>query len=125
MRKLKHNKVLVTFKNLFPFFSFLSSLYTTQVLTIFIIFGFAFAMGSAIRNQIWEKESQNAQMLEVMGMNAWVGWSVWIVMTLIMLIVISAIFTTLLIVSGLIPFSNPFLIFFVLMCGSLATLSYA
>ena len=82
-------------------------------------------MGSAIRNQIWEKESQNSQMLEVMGMNAWVGWSVWIVMTLIMLIIISAIFTTFLIVSGLIPFSNPFLIFFVLMCGSLATLSYA
>ena len=42
-------------------FSFLSSVYTTQVLTISVIFGFAFAMGSAIRNQIWERESKNTQ----------------------------------------------------------------
>ena len=39
----------------------MSSVYTTQVLTISVIFGFAFAMGSAIRNQIWERESKNAQ----------------------------------------------------------------
>ena len=40
--------------------NFLSSLYTTQILAIAVIFGYALAMGSAIRQQIWEKESENA-----------------------------------------------------------------
>ena len=46
----------------------MSSLYTTQALTIIIIFGFSFAMGTAIRNQIWEKESKNAQVRNVQTM---------------------------------------------------------
>ena len=42
------------------FFSFLSALYSTQVLAITVVFGFSLLIGSSIRQQIWEKESQNA-----------------------------------------------------------------
>lgn len=41
-------------------FSFLSALYSTQVLAITVVFGFSLLIGSSIRQQIWEKESQNA-----------------------------------------------------------------
>ena len=41
-------------------FSFLSALYSTQVLAITMVFGFSLLIGSSIRQQIWEKESQNA-----------------------------------------------------------------
>ena len=64
-------------------------------------------------------------MLEVMGMYPSVSWSVWIFMTLCGLSIISGLLTLVLKLTGLIKFSNFFLIFVVLFCGSLATLAYA
>ena len=52
------------------FFSFLSALYSTQVLAITVVFGFSLLIGSSIRQQIWEKESQNS-MVNVFSMDIW------------------------------------------------------
>merc|ERR550532_1492972 len=60
-----------------------------------------------------------------MGMNPSVSWTVWILMTLLVLSIISGSFTLILKLAGLLKFSNPLLIFVVLFCGSLATLAYA
>lgn len=65
------------------------------------------------------------QMMEIMGMNPSVSWTVWILMTLLVLSIISGSFTLILKLAGLLKFSNPLLIFVVLFCGSLATLAYA
>ena len=65
------------------------------------------------------------QMMEIMGMNPSVSWTVWILMTLLVLSIISGSFTLILKLAGLLKFSNPLLIFIVLFCGSLATLAYA
>ena len=65
------------------------------------------------------------QMMEIMGMNPSVSWTVWILMTLLVLSIISGSFTLILKLAGLLKFSNPLLIFTVLFCGSLATLAYA
>ena len=65
------------------------------------------------------------QMMEIMGMNPSVSWTVWILMTLLVLSIISGSFTLILKLAGLLKFSDPLLIFIVLFCGSLATLAYA
>ena len=126
-------------------FSFLSALYSTQVLAITMVFGFSLLIGSSIRQQIWEKESQNAmvsmfflsifdslihffhyaiQILEVMGFYTSVNWSIWLIMTLVMLIVLSGLVTMILHLASLIQYSNPFLVFLLFLCSSFALLSY-
>ena len=126
-------------------FSFLSALYSTQVLAITMVFGFSLLIGSSIRQQIWEKESQNAmvnifflsifdslihfshyaiQILEVMGFYTSVNWSIWLIMTLVMLIVLSGLVTMILFLSSLIQYSNPFLVFLLLLCSSFTLLSF-
>ena len=42
-------------------FSFLSGMFTSQILQICLLFAFIFALAAATRRQIWEKESQNSQ----------------------------------------------------------------
>ena len=129
----------------FLIFSFLSALYSTQVLAITMVFGFSLLIGSSIRQQIWEKESQNAmvnvffpwifepliinfpfftQILEVMGFYTSINWSIWLMMTLLMLIVLSGLVTMILFLSSLIQMSNPFLVFLLLLCNSFALLSF-
>ncbi len=64
-------------------------------------------------------------MLEVMGMHSSVSWLVWILTTFIFILIICGVMTTILKLGGLLPLSNWVLIFILLLCSTLATVSYA
>ena len=63
--------------------------------------------------------------MEVMGMQAWIRWSIWLLMTFLILLVISGLLTLTLTVSGLLRYSNPILIFLLFICASIAILAYS
>ncbi len=44
--------------------SFLSAIYTVQILVICLFFGYATTLASSVRFQVWEKESQNFQVIK-------------------------------------------------------------
>lgn len=46
-------------------FSYLSGMYTAQVLQVCLFSGLAMTLASAIRFQVWEKESHNIEMMQV------------------------------------------------------------
>jgi hypothetical protein len=60
-----------------------------------------------------------------MGMHSRVNWMVWLGFTFTFLVIICGIMTLMLKVAGILPFSNTFLVLFLLLCGALSTTSFA
>eukprot|EP00095_Tigriopus_kingsejongensis_P012211 maker-scaffold927_size80360-snap-gene-0.22 protein:Tk12211 transcript:maker-scaffold927_size80360-snap-gene-0.22-mRNA-1 annotation:"atp-binding cassette" len=104
--------------------NYLSGIYTVQLLQISLFLGFSVTLASAVRFQVWEKESQNQQIMEVMGMRQSAVWIVWLLISGLTLIVANLLLTLLLKFGGLIPRSNPFLLFCLLFCYTLSLLAY-
>lgn len=94
------------------------------MLNVAIVIGFALLVGASIRQQIWEKESLNAMVLEVMGYNLTINWIVWFLINLMLAFTISGLITIILTRAGLLQYSDPFVVFLFLACSSLATVSY-
>ena len=108
-----------------PFcFSYLSGMYTVQMLTACLFLGFAVTIASAIRYQAWEKESQNEEMMQVMGMRHSVIWLVWILISSVNMLTISATLTLILKLGGLLPNSDTELVFLLLLLYSLSCLAF-
>ena len=104
--------------------NFLSGLYTAQILQVGLIFGFSILVSTFVREFIWERESKNGQLLEVMGMKF---TTVWISNFLIMLQVFtinSLILSLLLYFGGLLPRTDFGITYLTLFVFSLSCMSF-
>ena len=104
--------------------NFLSGLYTAQILQVGLIFGFSILVSTFVREFIWERESKNGQLLEVMGMKF---TTVWISNFLIMLQVFninSLILSLLLYFGGLLPRTEFGITYLTLFVFSLSCMSF-
>ena len=106
------------------YFSYLSGMYTVQMLTACLFLGFAVTIASAIRYQAWEKESQNEEMMQVMGMRHSVIWLVWILISGVNMLFISATLTFILKLGGLLLNSDTELVFLLLLLYSVSCLAF-
>lgn len=54
-----------------------------------------------------------------------IRWTIWLLMTFLIFLIISGLLTVTLVASGLLRYSNPILVFLLLVCASLSILAYA
>ena len=94
------------------------------MLTACLYLGFAVTIASAIRFQAWEKESQNEEMMQVMGMRHSVIWVVWILLSGVNMLIISAALTLVLRLGGILPYSDTELVFLLLLLYSASCLAF-
>ena len=99
-------------------------MYHVQMLTACLYLGFAVTIASAIRFQAWEKESQNEEMMQVMGMRHSVIWVVWILLSGVNMLIISAALTLVLRLGGILPYSDTELVFLLLLLYSISCLAF-
>ena len=99
-------------------------MYQVQMLTACLYLGFAVTIASAIRFQAWEKESQNEEMMQVMGMRHSVIWVVWILLSGVNMLIISAALTLVLRLGGILPYSDTELVFLLLLLYSVSCLAF-
>lgn len=99
-------------------------MYHVQMLTACLYLGFAVTIASAIRFQAWEKESQNEEMMQVMGMRHSVIWVVWILLSGVNMLIISAALTLVLRLGGILPYSDTELVFLLLLLYSVSCLAF-
>ena len=99
-------------------------MYHVQMLTACLYLGFAVTIASAIRFQAWEKESQNEEMMQVMGMRHSVIWVVWILLSGVNMLIISAALTLVLRLGGILPYSDTELVFLLLLLYSASCLAF-
>ena len=99
-------------------------MYHVQMLTACLYLGFAVTIASAIRFQAWEKESQNEEMMQVMGMRHSVIWVVWILLSGVNVLIISAALTLVLRLGGILPYSDTELVFLLLLLYSVSCLAF-
>ena len=99
-------------------------MYHVQMLTACLYLGFAVTIASAIRFQAWEKESQNEEMMQVMGMRHSVIWVVWILLSGVNMLIISAALTLVLRLGAILPYSDTELVFLLLLLYSVSCLAF-
>ena len=99
-------------------------MYHVQMLTACLYLGFAVTIASAIRFQAWEKESQNEEMIQVMGMRHSVIWVVWILLSGVNMLIISTALTLILKLGGILPYSDTELVFLLLLLYSVSCLAF-
>ena len=58
----------------FPRNNYLSGIYTAQLLQVALIFGCAVLISTFVREHVWDRESKNGQLMQVMGMNSYIMW---------------------------------------------------
>lgn len=55
--------------------NYLSGIYTAQLLQVVLIFAFSLLIATFVREFVWERESKNGQILQVMGMKSFIMWT--------------------------------------------------
>ena len=101
-----------------------SGLYTAQIIPVALIFGFSLIVAISVRDNVWEKESENIQLMRVMG----VHYSDILMANFSFLFVINIVDTSLLTIilhfGGLLPHSNPLIIFLVVFSFGMSVIMF-
>ncbi|XP_053595540.1 uncharacterized protein LOC103571174 isoform X2 [Microplitis demolitor] len=97
------------------FASFQSTLYESQGLIICFYFALMMCVGSAVRYIVWERESQNAMVMSVMGLKPWRNTCAWFITSGIELTIVMVSICIILIAGKILPNSDPFLVMLLLM----------
>ena len=104
--------------------NFLSGIYTSQILQVGLIFAFSVLVSTFVREFIWERESKNGQLLEVMGMKF---TTIWFSNFIVMLQVFNLnclLISVLLHFGGLLPRSDFGIVYLTLFIFSLACMAF-
>ena len=101
-----------------------SGLYTAQIIPVALIFGFSLIVAISVRDNVWEKESQNIQLMRVMGVN----YSDILLANFSLLLVINIVDTSLLTIilyfGGLMPYSNPAILYLVIFSFGISVIMF-
>lgn len=97
------------------FAPFQSTLYESQGLIVCFFFAMMMCVGSAVRYIVWERESQNAMVMSVMGLKPWRNTLAWFITSYIELTIVAVSIALILLVGKILPHSDPLLIMLLLM----------
>ena len=101
-----------------------SGLYTTQLLQVALIFGYALVVALSVRDFLWERESKNIQMMRIMGMKYTSILTSYFLFLFLIVLLNSFLLTLILCLGGMLPHSNPLIIFFVLTTFGVANIMF-
>ena len=103
---------------------FLNQVYLSNIFQIAVIFSYLAFIISNTRQQLWEKESQNADIMQAMGMQTRVIWLVWLVMCFINIFIITTVLVILFKYGPFLPRSNPIIVWMVFFVIGAALIAY-
>ncbi|XP_046491171.1 uncharacterized protein ldd isoform X1 [Neodiprion pinetum] len=106
------------------FFTFQSSLYESQGLQVCFFFALMVCVGAAVRHIVWERESQNAMVMSVMGLKPWRNTFAWFITSMIELSIVAICIHIILITGKILPHSDPVLVLFLLLDYVFASVTF-
>ncbi|XP_033223873.1 phospholipid-transporting ATPase ABCA1 isoform X3 [Belonocnema kinseyi] len=89
---------------------FQSTLYESQGLIICFFFALMMCVGASVRHMVWERESQNAMVMSVMGLKPWRNTFAWWITSFIELSIVMSCIALILIAGKILPKSDPVLV---------------
>ncbi|XP_023289550.1 uncharacterized protein LOC105698871 [Orussus abietinus] len=104
--------------------SFVSTLYESQGVQVFFFFALMMCVGSAVKYIVWERESQNAMVMSVMGLKPWWNTLSWFITTMIEFSIVMVSIFTILIAGKILPRSDPFLVLILLLDYAFSTVTF-
>ena len=93
------------------FCRFLFLLYSSNGLNIALVMGFIVTFATNTRQHLWDRESQNTQIMQAMGMRPAIIWLVWMAVYVCNTALLCAAVTAVLKLTGMLPLSNFVLVF--------------
>ncbi|XP_048511619.1 ATP-binding cassette sub-family A member 13 isoform X2 [Athalia rosae] len=106
------------------FVQFQSALYESQGLQVCFFFALMLCVGTVVRHIVWERESQNAMVMSVMGLKSRQNTFAWFIVSIIELSVVAIIIFTILMGGKILPRSDPLLVLFLLLDYVFATVTF-
>ncbi|XP_076284763.1 lipid droplet defective isoform X2 [Lasioglossum baleicum] len=89
---------------------FQTTLYESQGIQVCFFFALMMCVGSAVRHIVWERESQNAMVMSVMGLKPWRNTVAWFITTYTEVMIVMVSIAMILLVGKILPKSDPLLI---------------
>ncbi|XP_033187616.2 lipid droplet defective isoform X1 [Bombus vancouverensis nearcticus] len=89
---------------------FQTTLYESQGIQVCFFFALMMCVGAAVRHVVWERESQNAMVMSVMGLKPWRNTVAWFITTFIELLIVLFSIATVLLAGKILPKSDASLI---------------
>ena len=104
--------------------NFNSGLFTTQLIQVALVFGYSLVVGLSVREFLWERESRNLQLMRIMG----VKYSAVLLSNFLLLLLIALVNSGLLAIlmkyGGMLPYSDPLIVFLVLLSFGVANMMF-
>ena len=89
---------------------FQTTLYESQGIQVCFFFALMMCVGSAVRHVVWERESQNAMVMSVMGLKPWRNTMAWFITTFLELLIVMFSIALVLLAGKILPKSDPSLV---------------
>ena len=104
--------------------NFNSGLYTAQLIQVTLVFGYSLVVGLSVREFLWERESKNIQLMRIMGVKYKAILLANFIFLLFITIINSACLTMILYFGTMLPYSNPIIVFLILLSFGVANIMF-
>jgi ABC-type multidrug transport system ATPase subunit len=94
-------------------------------LPMLLILGWIYAVSLLVKEVVYEKQERLRDVMRIMGLKTWVYWSSWWASAMIQLSMFSGIMTFIMSTSKVLKYSDPSLVYCLLLSFSIATVSLA
>ncbi|XP_011684588.1 PREDICTED: uncharacterized protein LOC105447955 isoform X2 [Wasmannia auropunctata] len=93
---------------------FQTTLYESQGLQVCFFFALMMCVGAAVRHIVWERESQNAMVMSVMGLKPWRNTFAWFITSFAELSIVMIVISLILLAGKILPRSDPSIVLILL-----------
>ncbi|CAL7936973.1 unnamed protein product [Xylocopa violacea] len=103
---------------------FQTTLYESQGVQVCFFVALMMCVGAAVRHIVWERESQNAMVMSVMGLKPWRNTMAWFITTFIELLIVMFSIATILLAGKILPKSDPSLVMIMMIDYAFAIVTF-
>ncbi|XP_076176197.1 lipid droplet defective isoform X2 [Ptiloglossa arizonensis] len=103
---------------------FQTTLYEAQGIQVCFFFALLMCVGAAVRHIVWERESQNAMVMSVMGLKPWRNTVAWFITTFTELLIVMFSIALVLLAGKILPKSDPSLILIMMIVYSFSIVTF-
>ncbi|XP_053973403.1 uncharacterized protein LOC128873691 isoform X1 [Hylaeus volcanicus] len=103
---------------------FQTTLYESQGVQVCFFFALMMCVGAAVRHIVWERESQNAMVMSVMGLKPWRNTMAWLITTFAELLIVMFCIGIVLLGGKILPKSDPSIILIMMIDYSFSIVTF-
>ncbi|XP_017788277.1 PREDICTED: uncharacterized protein LOC108570860 [Habropoda laboriosa] len=103
---------------------FQTTLYESQGIQVCFFFALMMCVGAAVRHIVWERESQNAMVMSVMGLKPWRNTMAWFITTFVELLIVMISIALVLLAGKILPKSDPALVLIMMIDYAFAIVTF-